>query len=730
MSEKQWDTFRTNIENNLHILDSVEHSNIHEKAQALTKLFDTAKLTALPKTTIAKKKHKEWWSKELTKMKRELDRLRKKIKRNKEIKELKEKTAADIMERKKLQKEFSKTIQQNKRNGWRKFVSDFKNLHDLDKVKFILKPKGHSIPQTLKKPITDKQQSKGKEEYTEGPKETLELLLNTHFPDEENNNFDFDDFLENKMPEKEWEGIEDFITDSVIQAAVNSFRPFKSPGPDGAYPKMIKEALPSIMEFTKNLFKESIKTGIIPAEWKQTKVVFIEKPNKEDYTDPNNLRPISLSSFFLKSLEKIILWYMQKNCLNTIWHENNYAYRQGKSIDSAIHKSITYIEKNIGIPKGHVIGAFLDLNAAFNNVTFESMIKSLAKTECDIQLLKWTWSMLNDRKATTTTQSNTTKVQKTVTRGIAQGATLSPILFNLLMEDLLKQFVNEPGLKLYIFADDIFIMQCGKDITTTRYIMQKALKKIEEWAISHKLSFTAKKCKAIIFSKNRKLKDPKKLTIKGQSIEWVKNHKYLGLTIDKHLDWNQHLEDVQNKCIKNLFELKKAIGHNYGPAPKVIKLIYEQVILPTMGHACIAWYNKLDSQKSSKIFNRISKIICSYICCTFKSMNTRTIETILGLQPIKNYIQEKALNTAARLKANGDWTDTEGHTLNMHSITINKQLHENQIHINKPRDEMKQNIIIEPNFKTSIINKELWLNTVLLEVTPSNQSTINIYTDS
>ena len=110
-------------------------------------------------------------------------------------------------------------------------------------------------------------------------------------------------------------------------------------------------------------------------------------------------------------------------------------------------------------------------------------------------------------------------------------------------------------------------------------------------------------------------------------------------------------------------------------------------------------------------------------------MNTRTIETILGVQPIKYYIQEKALNTAARLKANGDWTDTDGHTVNMHSITINKHLHENQVHINKPRDEMKQNTIIEPNYKTSIIDKEKWLKTVLLEVTPSNQYTVNIYTD-
>ena len=92
------------------------------------------------------------------------------------------------------------------------------------------------------------------------------MLLDTHFPDEEESDFDFESFLETQMDKKEWDGIEDFITESVVKAAINSFRPFKSPGPDGIYPKMLTEALPSIMEFTKNLFKESLRTGIIPSE--------------------------------------------------------------------------------------------------------------------------------------------------------------------------------------------------------------------------------------------------------------------------------------------------------------------------------------------------------------------------------------------------------------------------------------------------------------------------------
>ena len=41
-------------------------------------------------------------------------------------------------------------------------------------------------------------------------------------------------------------------------------------------------------------------------------------------------------------------------------------------------------------------------------------------------------------------------------------------------------------------------------------------------------------------------------------------------------------------------------------------------------------------------------------------MNTKTIEVVLGIQAINYYVQERALNTDARLKANGDWMDTQG----------------------------------------------------------------------
>ena len=100
-------------------------------------------------------------------------------------------------------------------------------------------------------------------------------------------------------------------------------------------------------------------------------------------------------------------------------------------------------------------------------------------------------------------------------------------------------------------------------------------------------------------------------------------------------------------------------------------------------------------------------------------MNTRTIEVALGIQPIKYYIQGRALNAAARLKANEDWIDTIGLVGKMHAIAINILLLEKNIHINMNRDELSQNIIVKPNYKTIILNKEEWLKKVRLEVTPT-----------
>jgi hypothetical protein len=46
--------------------------------------------------------------------------------------------------------------------------------------------------------------------------------------------------------------------------------------------------------------------GFIPTAWRQVRVTFTPKPRKLDYTEAKAYRPISLSSFLLKTTEKLV----------------------------------------------------------------------------------------------------------------------------------------------------------------------------------------------------------------------------------------------------------------------------------------------------------------------------------------------------------------------------------------------------------------------------------------
>jgi hypothetical protein len=85
--------------------------------------------------------------------------------------------------------------------------------------------------------------------------------------------------------------------------------------------------------------------GFIPTAWRQVKVTFIPKPGKHDYTAAEAYRPISLSSFLLKTMEKLIDRYIRDGALKIHpLHRNQHACQLGKSTETALHNVVTRIK--------------------------------------------------------------------------------------------------------------------------------------------------------------------------------------------------------------------------------------------------------------------------------------------------------------------------------------------------------------------------------------------------
>ena len=114
------------------------------------------------------------------------------------------------------------------------------------------------------------------------------------------------------------------------------------------------------------IYRACIANNYIPQAWKHAKVLFLPKPGKTDYTTAKAFRPISLISFLLKGLEKVIDPYLRENPLVDLpLHPRQHAYQAGKSTESALHQLVSRLERAQD-QKQYALGVFFDIEGAFD----------------------------------------------------------------------------------------------------------------------------------------------------------------------------------------------------------------------------------------------------------------------------------------------------------------------------------------------------------------------------
>jgi hypothetical protein len=141
------------------------------------------------------------------------------------------------------------------------------------------------------------------------------------------------------------------VTYRRVEWAIVSFAPNKSPGVDGIFPALLQEGREVVIPYLVRIFCAWLATGYVPAIWRQVKVVFILKPSRTSYSGPRVYRPISPTSFLLKTMERLVDRYLRDKALALmLLHPNQHAYQAGKSVETALHQLIVQDEKALDQP--------------------------------------------------------------------------------------------------------------------------------------------------------------------------------------------------------------------------------------------------------------------------------------------------------------------------------------------------------------------------------------------
>eukprot|EP00061_Rhincodon_typus_P003667 g20667.t1 len=111
---------------------------------------------------------------------------------------------------------------------------------------------------------------------------------------------------------------------------LNCIKVDKSPGPDGMYPRLLREAREEIVGALTDIFTSPLTTGEVPEDWRLANVVPLFKKGNRD--NPGNYRPVSLTSVVGKLLEKILRHRKYAYFLeNGLVSEMQHGFVRGKS---------------------------------------------------------------------------------------------------------------------------------------------------------------------------------------------------------------------------------------------------------------------------------------------------------------------------------------------------------------------------------------------------------------
>jgi ribonuclease HI len=581
-----------------------------------------------------------WFSPKLARLRKEVRKLWNKSKKKVKLGLLNDPI---VLKYKESLTNYSKEVNNSKTASWRKRCEELSNTDECSRLHKLLSADSFQKLGSLK----DK-----RGHFSSNAKESLDILLDTHFPDSirvDRGPIDSSNF---SVPTENLLNVDEIVSTSRIEWAIGTFKPYKSPGSDGIFPALLQQGKHILTQHLGKLFKYSLMTGYIPKSWGGANVVFIPKPGKASYSDPKSFRPISLMSFVLKTLEKLVDRFIRETSLDTLpLHKYQYAYQTGKSTESALHQAVSKLEKTIH-DKDIGIVALLDIEGAFDNTAFDVIVKAARKFGIDTHLIRWIFNMLSNRTIKATLHDVIILIRPT--KGTPQGGCLSTLLWSLVVDSLLCELNRLGGVLAVGYADDIFIHVTGKFETTVSEVMQGALTTAENWCKLSGLAINPNKAIVMPVTNRYKYK-LKTLKLFGHELPFVKEAKYLGVTLDTRLNFEGHVSNVIAKCTKSFWACRSMVGKNWGLTPKMTRWIYKQVIIPRLTYGCVVWWHRATKTNFQSKLVKLQRMAGLCIAGTAKTTPTAALDAALMLPPLELVVEARARCTAVRLASCGTW---------------------------------------------------------------------------
>ena len=208
----------------------------------------------------------------------------------------------------------------------------------------------------------------------------------------------------------------------------------------------------------------------------------------------------------------------------------------------------------------------MDVKAAYDNVDYNTLMDKLMEKKCPGKIISFVGSWLWGRKFQCIRKFSEAVVGNQ-RRELPQGAILSPILYNIYTADITKE-IDTLRVKVLQYADDIGIYTTsnvrGKNIETMENVIKVIIGNLKKI----KLEVSEEKSTIVNFTtKNNSRREKCAVAINEVVREEKKSTKFLGITLDNKLKFEEHITEVGLKAKRRLTMLRYIKTYKEGSEP-------------------------------------------------------------------------------------------------------------------------------------------------------------------
>ena len=286
------------------------------------------------------------------------------------------------------------------------------------------------------------------------------------------------------------------LDENKIKNVICSKSNMAATGIDGISNAIWKMDVSITAKLVKALITSMLHYGRIPSSWRKSRTIMLYK--KGDPKEVKSWRPIALTpTLYRIVLGQISNTFLELNQLAPFINTNQKGFK--KSVNGAAEHIATINEliADANRKNKDIQILALDFANAFGTVSHKQIANSIRQLGFPNEICELVKNLYKDNTTFINVANNRTEDIR-IERGVRQGCPLSPILFNICLEPLIRLIDQKHKEDGYKYNDEIFCIQAFADdvvlISSSVESMRKMLDTVDEFCTCTGMKLTTEKC--------------------------------------------------------------------------------------------------------------------------------------------------------------------------------------------------------------------------------------------